>query len=151
MVNNLKKTLFKSLPARFLAVLKVTSKSGGKTPGVDGKLYTTPAEKWTLVEELRNIHQYHPDPVKIQMIPKPNGSQRKLGIPTIRDRAWQALLLLTMNPEWEAKFEPHSFGFRPGRSPIDAIQYIGRYFVPRKNQRPHPGWVFFRRRHFSLL
>lgn len=136
-----KKLLAKSLYARFLAVLQVTSNQGRYTPGVDGKILTTPEEKWALVESLRNIKDYHPDPVRVIYIPKKDGSKRKLGIPTIKDRAMQMLIYLTMVPEWEAKFEPHSFGFRTGRSPIDAVHYIGRRFVSFKGQRPHPGWV----------
>jgi RNA-directed DNA polymerase len=57
-------------------------------------------------------------------IPKPDGTKRGLGIPTIRDRAAQALVKLAMEPEWEAKFEPNSYGFRPGRSCHDAIEAI---------------------------
>ena len=136
-----KKLLFKSLYARFVAVLKVTSNKGRFTAGVDGVVLRTPEEKWNLVEELRNTRDYYPSPVRVVYIPKKNGDKRKLGIPTIKDRAMQMLLYMTMNPEWEAKFEPHSFGFRPGRSPIDAIQYIGRNFVPKRGKRPHPGWV----------
>jgi RNA-directed DNA polymerase len=137
----IKKLLFKSLNARFLAVLTVTTNQGRYTPGVDGIILKTPEEKWNLVEELRNTKDYQAKPVRIVFIPKRNGKQRKLGIPTIKDRAMQMLVYLTMIPEWEAKFEPHSFGFRPGRSPIDAVHYIGSNFVPKKGKRPHLGWV----------
>jgi RNA-directed DNA polymerase len=140
-VQRTKKTLFKSLYARFLAVLQVTSNKGRYTPGVDGKVLTTPEEKWNLVELLRDIKNYHPKPVRVIYIPKKDGTKRMLGIPTIKDRAVQALQYLTMIAEWEAKFEPHSFGFRPGRNPIDVIHYIGRAFLPMKNRKPHPGWV----------
>ena len=77
-----KKLLFKSLYARFLAVLKVTSNQGRYTAGVDGVVLRTPEEKWNLVEELRNIKEYHPSPVRVVYIPKKNGDKRKLGIPT---------------------------------------------------------------------
>ncbi|MCF2138970.1 MAG: group II intron reverse transcriptase/maturase [Candidatus Lokiarchaeota archaeon] len=137
----LKKLLFKSLNARFLAVLTVTSNQGRYTPDVDGIIFKTPEEKWDLVEDLRNIKEYQPKPVRLVYIPKRNGKKRKLGIPTIKDRAMQMLVYITMIPEWEARFEPHSFGFRPGRSPIDAVHYIGGNFVPKKGKRPHPGWV----------
>jgi len=136
-----KKLLFKSLFARFLAVHTVTTNQGRYTAGVDNVILRTPEEKWNLVEDLRNVKAYQPKPVRIVYIPKRNGGQRKLGIPTIKDRAMQMLVYMTMNPEWEARFEPHSFGFRPGRSPIDAIQYIGMNFVPKKGIKIHPGWV----------
>jgi RNA-directed DNA polymerase len=140
MVKRLQKLLFKSLPARFLAVLRVTSSKGRHTPGVDGIIIVAPGDKWNLVEALR-FKKYKPMPVKIAYIPKPDGTNRKLGIPTIADRAMQALVLMAMEPEWEARFEPNSFGFRPGRGPIDAVQYISRMFVPKKGRKPHPGWI----------
>ena len=139
-VKRLQKLLFKSLSARFLAVLRVTSKKGRLTPGVDGITIVSHKDKWNLVEALR-FKTYKPMPVKITYIPKKDGSKRKLGIPTMMDRAMQALVLMAMEPEWEAKSEPNSFGFRPGRSPIDAVQYISRMFVPMKGRKPHPGWV----------
>ena len=140
-VRRTKKLLFKSLYARYLAVLSVTTNQGRYTPGVDNIILRTPEEKWNLVESLRNTKEYQPKPVRIVYIPKKNGDKRKLGIPTIQDRAMQMLVYLTMIPEWEARMEPHSFGFRPGRSPIDAVQYIGMNFVPKKGRRIHPGWV----------
>ncbi len=140
-VNNLQDLLVKSLPARFLAVLRVITRKGHLTPGVDDVIISTPEEKWNLVEELQ-VRSYVPEPVKVVYIPKADGSKRRLGIPTIHDRATQALVLMAMEPEWEAKFEPHSFGFRPGRSPIDAVQYIGMTLAQKSGQRPHPGWVF---------
>ena len=76
------------------------------------------------------------DPVRRVLIPKPGKSEyRKLGIPTIRDRAKQALAKLALEPQWEARFEPNSYGFRPGRSPQDALEQVHRCISQR------PKWV----------
>jgi len=135
------KLLVKSASARYLAVRRVTSNKGKLTAGVDGKVVVSNDDKWALMEALKDLKAYKAEPTRTVYIPKKDGSKRKLGIPTIKDRAMQALILIALDPEWEAKFEPHSFGFRPGRSAIDAVQYIGRTFVPKRGKKPHPGWV----------
>ena len=136
------KLLVRSLSARLLAVKLVTEINAGRnTPGIDGKIIRTGKAKIALAEDLK-IRNYKPDPVKVRWIPKSDGNRRKLGIPTIRDRVMQALILLAMEPEWEARFEPHSFGFRPGRSAIDAVSHIANTLIQRKGCRPHSGWVF---------
>lgn len=76
-----------------------------------------------LVGKLRNL-RHTPAPIRRVYIPKPNGEQRPLGIPTMFDRAMQAQVKLALEPEWEAKFEANSYGFRPGRCAHDAIQAI---------------------------
>jgi RNA-directed DNA polymerase len=141
-VNQLQKLLVKSFFARLWAVRHITEISTGKfTPGIDGRLYRTAKQKMSLAESLK-FKNYKPQPVKVRYIPKPKGGIRKLGIPTIQDRVMQKLVLLAMEPEWEAKFEPHSFGFRPGRNAIDAVSHIWNTLVHRKGCRIHPGWVF---------
>ncbi len=142
-VSQLQKFLIRSLSARAWAVkIVIEINSGRNTPGIDGKLYKKEIEKVSLVEGLR-MNGYSPDPVRIEWIPKPGTEERRrLGIPTIRDRAMQMLILLALNPEWEAKFEPNSYGFRPGRSAIDAVHYIINTLRTFKGQRSHPGWVF---------
>ena len=140
-VNRAQKLLVKSLAARLLAVRRVTERNKGRfTPGVDGRICTSDQGKVDLVEEIRAEYK-KPDPVLVVWIPKPDGGMRRLGIPTIRDRAMQALVLMAMEPEWEAKFEPHSFGFRPGRGAIDAVQYIAKDLIRYKNRTLHPGWI----------
>jgi len=140
-VSRAQKLLAKSLPARLMAVRRATEQNEGRyTPGADGITYTKDREKTKLAEELR-IRDWKPDPVKIAWIPKPSGDLRKLGIPTVRDRAMQALVFLAMEPEWEARFEPNSFGFRPGRSPIDAVHYIAQALMHYNGRAMHPGWV----------
>lgn len=140
-VKHRQKLLAGSLAARLWAVRLVCEVNRGKnTPGIDGCLYTTGEQKVALAESL-TFKGYISRPVRIVFIPKPTGGKRRLGIPTLRDRAMQALVLLAMNPEWEAKFEPNSFGFRPGRSTIDAVSHITRVLLGRKGAKPHPGWV----------
>ena len=138
----LQKLLVRSLPARLLAVHLVTEVNTGRyTPGIDGRVYRTKKGKVDLVESLR-FKGYKPSPVKVTWIPKPDGSKRRLGIPTMRDKAMQMLVLMAMEPEWEARFEPHSFGFRKGRSPIDAVHHIFTTLLHQKGKKVHPGWVF---------
>ncbi|KKL90008.1 hypothetical protein LCGC14_1908990 [marine sediment metagenome] len=140
-VNQLQKLLVRSFSARRLAVRIITEINQGRnTPGINGKLYKTANEKEKLVESLK-FKDYIPNPVRTVWIPKPNGDKRKLGIPTIRDRVMQSLCLLAMDPEWEAKFEPHSFGFRPGRSALDTVHHIYSTLIHQKGRRPHPGWI----------
>lgn len=123
-VRKLQKTLIRSWSARCIAVRKVTQDNQGKnTAGVDGVKTLTPKRRMTLASNLRITGKSKP--ARRVMIPKPGtDEQRPLGIPTIHDRALQALVKLTLEPEWEAKFEPNSYGFRPGRSCHDAIGAI---------------------------
>lgn len=123
-VRRLQKTLLNSWSAKMLAVRKVTQDNQGKsTPGVDGKVALTPAERLKLVEKL-DLGKKSPATRRV-WIPKPGKTEKRpLGIPTITERAKQALVKMAMEPEWEAKFEPNSYGFRPGRSCMDAIEGI---------------------------
>jgi RNA-directed DNA polymerase len=126
-VRNLQRLLLRSYSARCLAVRQVSQDNRGKrTPGVDGVASLTPAQRMKLVDRLRNL-RCKAAPIRRMYIPKPNGEQRPLGIPTLGDRALQALVKLALEPEWEARFEPNSYGFRPGRSAHDAIEAVYNY------------------------
>jgi RNA-directed DNA polymerase len=123
-VRNLQRLLLRSYSARCLAVRQVTQDNRGKrTPGVDGVANLTPAERMRMIDELRNLRG-PTAPIRRVYIPKPNGDLRPLGIPVMRDRAQQALVKLALEPEWEARFEPNVYGFRPGRCAHDAIEAI---------------------------
>jgi RNA-directed DNA polymerase len=123
-VRRLQKTLMRSWSAKCIAVRRVTQDNQGKrTAGVDGVKALTPVARLTLVKQLRLTQKSKP--TRRVWIPKPGTNEKRpLGIPTMYDRALQALVKLALEPEWEAKFEPNSFGFRPGRSCHDAIGAI---------------------------
>jgi len=126
-VHNLQRLLLRSWSARCLAVRQVTQDNRGKhTPGVDGVASLTPHQRLRLADRLRHLRLWIVQLIRRVYIPKPGNptEQRGLGIPVMADRACQALVKLALEPEWEAKFEPNSYGFRPGRSTHDAIEAI---------------------------
>lgn len=120
----LQRRLVNSLEARLYAVRMVTTENKGKnTPGVDRVLVRTPEAKLELAESLTldGTANY----VRRIWIDKPGKAEKRpLGIPTVRDRAKQALAKMALEPEWEARFEPNSYGFRPGRRTQDATEAI---------------------------
>ena len=123
-VRRLQKLLIGSRYARLLAVRKVTQDNTGKrTAGVDGKLALSQRSRIRLAQNLKL--EPKATPVRRVWIPKRGTDEKRpLGIPTIESRAQQALAKLALEPEWEARFEPNSFGFRPGRSAHDAMEAI---------------------------
>lgn len=125
-VNWLQRKLLKSRAAMFLAIRKVTQLNTGKrTAGVDGKTALTEKERMELVRRLETeAGKWKSSPVRQVLIPKPDGTLRKLGIPTMADRAWQALVTLALEPGAEAAFHDNSYGFRPGRRCWDAHKVI---------------------------
>jgi RNA-directed DNA polymerase len=113
--------LTRSYSARYLAVRRVTENTGKRTAGVDGQLFNTPAQKARAGENL-TAEDYGARPLRRVFIPKNNGKKmRPLGIPTMQDRARQALHLLALDPIAETTADPNSYGFRKARSVADAI------------------------------
>lgn len=123
-VRKLQRLLMKSRSAKLLAVRRVTQDNQGKrTAGIDGVKSLTRPERLALVDTLRIDRKAKP--VRRVWIPKTSSDElRPLGIPTMHDRALQALVKAALEPEWEARFEPNSYGFRPGRACHDAIEAI---------------------------
>ncbi len=124
LVHKLQRLLIKSWYAKLLAVRRVNQDNQGKkTAGIDGVKSLTPEQRMALANNLKLGNKSKP--TRRVWIPKPNTEEKRpLGIPTMYERALQALVKLTLEPEWEAKFEPNSYGFRPGRSAHDAIGAI---------------------------
>ena len=110
-----------SQSGRALAVKRVTANQGRHTPGVDQVTWKTPTAKLKAIESLKR-RGYEPQPLRRVYIPKANGKERPLGIPTMKDRAMQALYLLALAPVAETTADRKSFGFRPERSTADAIE-----------------------------
>jgi RNA-directed DNA polymerase len=110
-----------SQSGRALAVKRVTANQGRHTPGVDQVTWKTPTAKLKAIESLKR-RGYEPQPLRRVYIPKANGKERPLGIPTMKDRAMQALYLLALAPVAETTADRKSFGFRPERSTADAVE-----------------------------
>ncbi|MFE3003451.1 reverse transcriptase N-terminal domain-containing protein [Nocardia sp. NPDC059246] len=125
-VRNLQKLMLRSRANALMSVRRVTEiNAGRKTAGIDGEVVTDAEQKTDMVDWLQHrTAAWSPRPVKRVFIPKSNGRRRGLGIPVIADRALQALVVNALEPEWEARFEPKSYGFRPGRGCHDAIVAI---------------------------
>jgi RNA-directed DNA polymerase len=122
----LQRLLLRSGSARCLAVRQVTQENRGKrTPGVDGVASLTPRQRLALARRLCYLLTWTTQPIRRTYIPKPGTTEKRgLGIPVMDDRGMQALVKLALEPEWEAQFEPNSYGFRPGRSAHEAIEAI---------------------------
>ncbi|AYY96089.1 group II intron reverse transcriptase/maturase [Burkholderia multivorans] len=122
-VKALQRMLTRTLSAKLHAVRRVTQNQGARTAGVDRELWDSPESRLAAVGKLKR-RGYKPLPLRRVFIPKANGKLRPLGIPTMRDRAMQALYLLALEPVSESTSDPNSYGFRMSRSTADAMSQL---------------------------
>ncbi len=133
----LQRILVMSRYARLLAVRRVTTNNGKRTPGVDGVIWNTPRKKMQAVSELKR-RGYKPLPLRRTYVPKRSGKRRPLGIPTFKDRAMQALYKLALEPVAETLADRNSYGFRLSRSTADAL---GQCFILLA-KKDSPTWIW---------
>jgi RNA-directed DNA polymerase len=135
-VRALQRLLTHSYSGKVLAVRRVTENNGKKTPGVDKEIWDTPEKKTQAVHALKR-RGYQPQPLRRVYIPKSDGrTMRPLGIPTMKDRAQQALHLLALDPVVETTADNNSYGFRQQRSCADAMEQCFKIL-----SRPNPQWI----------
>jgi group II intron reverse transcriptase/maturase len=119
-VKRLQSLLIGSKSSKFLAVRQITQLNAGKkTAGIDGIRSLNPKDRLSLVNDLNNMSYWKHGKLRRVFIPKPNGKQRPLGIPNIKDRAMQCLIKYALEPVYESYASDGSYGFRPGHSTWD--------------------------------
>lgn len=136
MARKLQQLLTCSFSAKAIAVKRVTENKGKRTAGVDGETWNTSATKAKAIDSLKR-RGYKSSPLRRVEIPKKNGKKRKLGIPTMKDRAMQALYLLALEPVAETTADLNSYGFRPERATADAREQ--GFKVLASKQKSH--WI----------
>jgi RNA-directed DNA polymerase len=135
-VHALQRVLTRSLGGAYLAVRRVTTNKGKRTPGVDGVVWSTPRAKQEAIAAMQR-GRYQPLPLRRGYVPKANGKKRALGIPCMKDRAKQAVHALALDPIAECLADPNSYGFRRERSTADAMEQCFNVLAKRHSAQ----WV----------
>ena len=140
-VRNLQRLLMKSKAALLLSIRQVTQINKGKrTAGVDGYKTASNRERTKLYNQMKNynISMHNPSPALRKYIPKGKNKLRPLGIPTMKDRVFQNIVKMALDPQWEQRFEAISYGFRPKRSTHDAVAMIFNKLHAKSKKK----WIF---------
>jgi len=140
-VRKLQRLMIKSKANLLLSIKRVTQiNKGKKTAGIDGQTALTSSDRIELYNRLKGYDVKHmkPKPAKRVYIPKKNGKMRPLGIPVIHDRIFQNIVKNALEPQWESKFEPSTYGFRPKRCTQDAIVNLFLKLSSRSTRQ----WIF---------